>query len=189
MNDVWAWITDLPREGLMLTSVRLGKLLDEIENFGSLPDNWDGEGANKIHEQTVVNCCYMARCAVDYLTVPDVDPNPNGTVSFEWCTAEGLAYLEVGRTQFSLFVETHGEVVLSLKDEISAHADSIANLFRVISGYLLPPQDNQSHTLPVEPYYYESSVRFEPGQSSVVGIRGIVFSWQSSIFPPVVAGA
>lgn len=140
MNDIWAWSTDLHREGLILTPARLGKLLDEIEIFGSLPDNWDGEGANKIHEQTVRNCRYMARCAVDYLTVPDVDPNPNGTVSFEWCTAEGLAYLEVGRTQFSLFVETHGEVVLSLKDEISAHADSIANLFRVISGYLLPPR-------------------------------------------------
>ena len=182
MNDVWAWITDLHREGLMLTSVRLGKLLDEIENFGSLPDNWDGEGANKIHEQTVVNCCYMARCAVDYLTIPDVDPNPNGTISFEWYTVEGLAYLEVGRTQFSLFVEAHGEVVLSLKDEISARVGSIANLFRDISGYLLPSQDNQSHGLPMELYYYKLSVRSDLSQASSVS------SWPSNILPPMVAG-
>lgn len=128
MNDTWASITDLRQ------------LLDEIEIFSSLPDNWDGDGANKIHEQTGRNCCCMARCAVDYLTVPDIGPNPNGTVSFEWRTVEGLAYLEVGRTRFSLFVETHGEVVLSLKDEISAPGDSIANLFRAISGDLLPPR-------------------------------------------------
>ena len=123
---------------MILTPVRFEQLLDAIKNFGRLPDNWDGEGAHAIQEQTVENCCDMARWAVDCLTVPDVDPHPNGTISFEWYTGEGLAYLEVGRTQFSLFVEVHGKVVLSLKDEISVHTDSIANLFRDISGYLLP---------------------------------------------------
>ena len=38
MNAVWASGTDLHREGLILASTRLGKLLDEIENFGRLPD-------------------------------------------------------------------------------------------------------------------------------------------------------
>ena len=69
-------------------------------------------------------------------------PPPEGTISFEWYIVEGLAYLEVGRTQFSLFVEVHGKVVLSLKDEIVAHASSIADLFRDISGYLLPAHLN-----------------------------------------------
>ena len=68
--------------------------------------NWDGDGALPIREETtkedalaVLNQLEIATCA------PEITPNPNGTLSFEWETKKGFGQLEIGRTRYSLCVQ------------------------------------------------------------------------------------
>jgi len=67
--------------------------------------NWDGDGALPIREETkknalaILNQLEIATCA------PEVTPNPNGTLSFDWETSNGFAQLEVGRTRYSFCVQ------------------------------------------------------------------------------------
>lgn len=66
--------------------------IDELER---LAVNWDGYGAVAIHADTIAR----ARRILDALRAvgfdPEVTPNPNGTVSFEWDSV----HIEVGRTR------------------------------------------------------------------------------------------
>jgi hypothetical protein len=75
-----------------------------IEQAYSQP-NWDGDGALPIREETkknaltVLNQLEVATCA------PEITPNPNGTLSFEWETHKGFSQLEIGRTRYSFCVQ------------------------------------------------------------------------------------
>lgn len=118
-----------------LTRSRLIEVMDRIESLGTLPDHWDNEGAHSIHPQTLANCRTILQDAVDRLPVPEIDPNANGTISFEWATAEGIAHLEVGRTLFGLFIESQGALVHTERASVS---QSFAKTFRGIASYLYP---------------------------------------------------
>jgi hypothetical protein len=69
--------------------------------------NWDRYGALPIREETknnalgVLNQLEVSTCA------PEITPNPNGTVSFEWETNQGFGQLEIGRTRYSFCVQPH----------------------------------------------------------------------------------
>ena len=81
---------------------------------GAFPHaNWDGYGALPIREETKDN----ALAALDQLTVstcaPEISPNPNGTLSFQWETSRGFGQLEVGRTRYSLCIQPrHGSPIM-----------------------------------------------------------------------------
>jgi len=129
------WPVEIGIRHNVLTRSRLIGVIDRIEYFGTLPVNWDGEGANSIHLQTVANCQALLESALDVLPVPEVDPNSNGTISFEWATADGFAHLEVGRTLFGLFIESEGTLVHTERASVS---QSFVGTFRIIASYLYP---------------------------------------------------
>jgi hypothetical protein len=76
-----------------------------IGEYSELPENWDGYGALKINEKTKKN----ALTALDQVSrdapVPDITPNTNGTISFEWESEYGVAHLEIGKTKYSFYVK------------------------------------------------------------------------------------
>ena len=122
----------------VLTNAGLNLVFKRLEQLGSLPANWDGEDANPIHPQTLNNCRSIIPVAVGILPKPEVDPNPNGTISFEWETPEGFAHLEVGRTFFAVFVESHDVLVFSDKRQVIEFPALFFSLFAIIAGYLYP---------------------------------------------------
>lgn len=122
----------------VLTNMGLTLVFKRLEQLGLLPANWDGEDANPIHPQTLNNCRSIIRVAVGMLPEPEVDPNPNGTVSFVWETPEGFAHLEVGRTFFAVFVESHDVLVFSDKMQVVDFPPLFFSLFAIIAGYLYP---------------------------------------------------
>lgn len=86
----------------------LGEVFAILQALGRLPEDWDGEGANPIHPGTIENAAYLIAHTADLLPIPDIEPVSNGTVSFEWSVGQGVAYMEIGRTRFSIFVEVAG---------------------------------------------------------------------------------
>jgi hypothetical protein len=71
-----------------------------------MQQNWDGYGAEPIGQLTSGNTSHALTILSYQLPMPDITPNPNGTLSLEWETGAGSAHLEIGRTQCSLYVNS-----------------------------------------------------------------------------------
>ena len=79
--------------------------IDKVEELAAMPENWDGYGAIQISLETKKNAQSALEAILRHAPVPDITPNPNGTVSFEWETAQGIGHLEIGRTKFSFYIK------------------------------------------------------------------------------------
>ncbi|NUA26140.1 hypothetical protein [Cupriavidus basilensis] len=86
-------------------SVELVLAQQQIRTLSALEDDWDGYGAVPVHPETISNAVGAARSLEKVVGLADIYPNPNGTISLEWESAAGYAYLEVGRTRFSFYVK------------------------------------------------------------------------------------
>lgn len=94
----------------------------ELESYRALSeDDWDGYGAAAISEQTLDNSMIWLRFLMGSISAPDLCPNPHGTISLQWSTSEGMAYLEIGESRYSFF--------LTLKSEQSVTLDGLASSF------------------------------------------------------------
>jgi hypothetical protein len=47
-------------------------------------DNWNGDGAERITEETASRATDLLVALPSYLPVPDIFPDPSGGISFEW---------------------------------------------------------------------------------------------------------
>lgn len=66
--------------------------------------NWDGYGALAISAEAKDNALNAIQGLLQVAPTPEINPNPNGTLSFEWESGEGKAHLEIGQTQYSFYV-------------------------------------------------------------------------------------
>jgi hypothetical protein len=111
-----------------------------VRQFAHLGANWDGYGALPIGEDTVLNAVSAIHVLALLGTIPDVTPNPNGTVSFEWETSEGNAHLEIGKTRYSFYARPSvGRAVVSegVTSQLPSNLNAIA---AVISATVYPDQ-------------------------------------------------
>jgi len=69
--------------------------------------NWDGYGALPIREETKDNALAVLSQIAVSTCAPEVSPNPNGTLSFEWETDRGFGQLEIGRTRYSFCLKPY----------------------------------------------------------------------------------
>src|SRR5262249_46266244 len=60
-----------------------------LRRIADLQDNWDGYGALPIQHNTALNAHLALNTLLLDAPVPDITPNTNGTVSFEWETQFG----------------------------------------------------------------------------------------------------
>ncbi|CAK0770257.1 conserved hypothetical protein [Gammaproteobacteria bacterium] len=79
--------------------------LEWVDEFQAMPADWDGYGALAISGQTVSNAHAALEKLLVVAPVPDITPNPNGTISLEWESRYGVAHLEIGKTRFSLYIK------------------------------------------------------------------------------------
>ncbi|RXT60410.1 hypothetical protein [Pseudomonas syringae] len=78
--------------------------MEEINSYRELEDDWDGYGAVAIDAVTLQNAIYAAARLIGRAPVPDLTPNSNGTISFEWESPFGLAHLEIGKSRYAFFI-------------------------------------------------------------------------------------
>ena len=114
-----------------------------LDTIASLPDNWDGYGASHIEKLTAENAHEALHNLTQILPAPDITPNPNGTISFEWETQSGLAYLEIGMTRYSLFIKPMSGKIIPVDGAASRITRDLASL---ISSSLFPDQ-NRADTM------------------------------------------
>jgi len=81
---------------------------ERIAEFSLLPPNWDHYGALAINAQTKDNAITALVVTSNLLPQPEITPNTNGTLSFEWEVGGNYACLEIGMTKFSLIVRQSG---------------------------------------------------------------------------------
>jgi hypothetical protein len=91
------------QSGLSLDTPRVFNLRTEIEELAEFPENWDGDGALAIPDETTTAakalvCDIGARAT---MPLPQVGANPSGTISMYWQSSAGQAELEIGRSRFS----------------------------------------------------------------------------------------
>lgn len=106
--------------------------VNEIEN---LPANWDSYGASPISTDVSRNAKQALDTLLCSLPYPDVTPNPNGTLSLEWESSNGFAYIEIGNSKFSAFIRPN----LGQSYHFDGNAESIDfNIGPFISAILFP---------------------------------------------------
>ena len=86
---------------------------DTIEHLAFPEANWDGYGAVGISKETKDNALAALQTLEATVSAPAIIPNPNGTLSFEWETEQGIGHLEIGRTRYSFYVRPNlGNTIL-----------------------------------------------------------------------------
>jgi hypothetical protein len=121
--------------GAMRSEVSIAKA--KIRELTSMPENWDGYGATRISSETQQNALSALDVLLRSAPVPDIVPNANGTIAFEWESSQGIGHFEIGKTKFSFYVKTRsGSPALAdgLADQIG---DDIGPL---VASLLFPVQ-------------------------------------------------
>jgi hypothetical protein len=75
-----------------------------LKELAALGGNWDGYGAAALSPTTVGNAKLLVQSILDTVPLPEISPNPNGTISLEWEAERGYAALEIGQTRYSFFL-------------------------------------------------------------------------------------
>jgi hypothetical protein len=77
----------------------------QINEISEFQKNWDGYGALSVSKECVDNALSIIASIPDFVPSPDVFPNSNGTITFEWETKSGTVSIEVGDSSYSSFVD------------------------------------------------------------------------------------
>jgi hypothetical protein len=125
-----------------------------IEQASYKEPNWDGYGALPISIEAKDNALTAIRNILPVAPTPEISPNPNGTLSFQWESVEGKAHMEIGRTQYSFYVSPRiGVPILfegSVDDVSRIHGSLVASL-------LFPPVITAGTMTPIR---YAADVRY-----------------------------
>lgn len=72
-------------------------------------ENWDGYGASPIHNDTYTNALRFLHNLPYNLPSPDVSPEPDGDISFEWyCNPSHVVSISVGPKGYLYFAALIG---------------------------------------------------------------------------------
>lgn len=95
------------RTTTQMNSFELQCARDTIDEYGEFEDDWDGYGAKPIDPVTLSNAqaAAVALLSSRALPAPDLTPNSNGTISFEWESSAGFAHLEIGKSRYAFFIK------------------------------------------------------------------------------------
>jgi hypothetical protein len=147
-NPQIAWVHPLIRDR-DLTALYFAE--NQIEELSEMQADWDGYGALPINAATKYNSITSLRGILIYVPAPEITPNPNGTLSFEWETKRGSAHLEIGQTRLSFYIKPKiGEPAF-----LDASADDILlnsiNVGILVSANLFPLQHGTTSLTTVSP--------------------------------------
>lgn len=122
-------------------SVEKRRCHEIVNALGEMEEDWDGYGALSIDPRTVKNASTALDRLLEYLPAPDITPNSNGTISFEWESSDGVAYLEIGMTRFSMYIRRNSGGVIPID---GAAENMNAAIGVSISMALFPPRQGSS---------------------------------------------
>ena len=84
-------------------------LYAKINQFGNLPENWDGEGALKISKEVIKNSQVVIKnfpeSFLKEFTIENLTPTGYGTIVIDIAKNENLLSLEIGQTKIGFFTD------------------------------------------------------------------------------------
>ncbi len=86
----------------------------------ALEENWDGYAGASVHADTASNAKLALRTFLSHDLFPDLVPNSNGTVSFEWTSVRGEAVIEIGKTRYVGVIRPKGAADYPIAGEAGA---------------------------------------------------------------------
>jgi len=85
------------------------ELLNKINSFGNLSQNWDGFEADALDSRTILNSNKFVQklpsSIVSKLNKENVTPTPYGTIVLDWKAGDDLISVEIGVTKIGFFSE------------------------------------------------------------------------------------
>ena len=106
--------------------VRKNEIIDNVNEFSKLEENWDGYEACKIDSKIIENVKNLIaklpnKIFTDYIDI-NAYPNSNGTISLEFKSVENnLLTIEVGINNMSGFIiQKDSEIILFNCDDITS---------------------------------------------------------------------
>jgi|SRR5579864_647880 len=103
---------------------------DMIESFRNLGPDWDAYGARPISNEARSNAKHFFDIVASSpfaLPIPEISPKSAGTISFEWETDGGEAYVEIGKTRFSGYIKMGGNEPAYLEGRADALGHEIVS--------------------------------------------------------------
>lgn len=90
------------------TSVPSLQTRNRITRIRSLQDGWEGPSSIRVEDVILQRAVSALEVIAKVKTLPDpeITPNDNGTISFEWETTNLCIYLEIGRTRTEGFIQS-----------------------------------------------------------------------------------
>lgn len=116
----------------------------QLVDIGRLPQNWDGYDAASVDPvivRTAREWLGIASKAASIL--PEISPNTNGTISFEWETASGCAHLEIGIKDFSFYLAPAAGLSYHIQGDLQSCR--MAEIAQLVNNHLYP---SSSYTQP-----------------------------------------
>jgi hypothetical protein len=136
-NPAFSWVHPfLKYEELSVLAVSE----NQIEELSRLQENWDGYGGVPINEYTKYHSMAALRGILESAPHPEITPNPNGTLSFEWATKRGVAHLEIGQTKMSFYIKPLFVEPIFIDANTSDMLLTSIRIGVLVSAYLFPLQ-------------------------------------------------
>jgi len=136
--------TPMPRPQLRPSLYQEFAAHRHLQHISNLADNWDGYGATSIHADTARNAHRALTTLLLSLPLPEITPNSNGTISFEWQSPFGHANLEMGLTRYSFFVQLARGPTIPLDGPAASVPDVLGS---VVAALLFPVTGAQDTAL------------------------------------------
>lgn len=129
--------------------VEKAEALTTLKEIAGLAPDWDGYGAPAMSRAVMSNSLTALHLFISADLVPEVTPNPNGTVSLEWSVEGATAHLQIGDTDFSMYIRP--------REGVTSYFNGKTINFSAVSRKILAVMDETIR--PAE--------RFEPSLTSI----------------------
>nr|MBV6629731.1 hypothetical protein [Oceanococcus sp. HetDA_MAG_MS8] len=111
------------------------QLRRNLQELGSLPDDWDGEGAVAISPSIVARAWSLLSSELLGGPSPELTPNSNGTITLEWNHAHKFLHLEIGERDFSILAGREGRPATGAQAEGLPPLHLLSSLISAATSY------------------------------------------------------
>lgn len=108
----------------------------DLREICALEPNWDGYGGLPIHKDTANNARMALNAFQRWNASPELAPNPNGTISFEWETDQGLGHVEIGRTRLVGMIRLTGNRGIPISGELDRPLELVKAVAEIVHASL-----------------------------------------------------
>lgn len=111
------------------TNAQVAAAIGVLAEIAALKDGWDGPGSVAPAPLVVENAAFAVRQLVRATAdAPEIVANDTGTIAFEWDWSGASAYMEIGQSRYSMFVEFDNRATQYFDGEVTALPEAFGSM-------------------------------------------------------------